>query len=412
MKIKSQNSILYNKSLLQYISIRWFNSFAIQVITLTVGWQVYTATKDPLALGLIGLAQFAPIFFFILPAGVVADKYNRKKILVICNLLQVIVSGFFLYYSLFAFNNASILPIYLLLIVHGTARAFYEPNIFAVLPNIVKPEIFPRAVTYVNFFNEFGSLFGPILAGLLIAIIGEWVYLIALFSFLIATLSALAIPIVKNKESSTEAISLKLLISGFIYVWKAKIILGTMTIDLLAVLFSTIMGMLPIFAIDILKIGPEGLGLLRAMPAMGGILAGLILTQLPPIRNAGKMLIYSTIVFGIATTIFSLSTIIWLSMLMLVVYGAADMVSKNIRHIMIPTITPDNMRGRVMSVHSVTTEASGEVGDFRAGLTASFIGTVPAIFIVGLLTIAFSIVWWYLFPDLKNIKDMKDIKKK
>jgi predicted MFS family arabinose efflux permease len=184
-----------------------------------------------------------------------------------------------------------------------------------------------------------------------------------------------------------------------------------MTIDLLAVLFSTIMGMLPIFASDILEIGPEGLGLLRATPSMGGILAALLLTQLPQIKNAGKMLIYSTIVFGVATAIFAYSTILWLSLTMLIVYGAADMVSKNIRHIMIPTITPDSMRGRVMSVHSVTTEASEEVGDFRAGLTASFIETELAIFIGGVFTVGFSIIWWFLFPDLKNIKDIKDIKK-
>jgi predicted MFS family arabinose efflux permease len=171
------------------------------------------------------------------------------------------------------------------------------------------------------------------------------------------------------------------------------------------------MGMLPIFASDILEIGPEGLGLLRATPSMGGILAAMLLTQLPQIKNAGKMLIYSTIVFGVATAIFAYSTILWLSLTMLIVYGAADMVSKNIRHIMIPTITPDNMRGRVMSVHSVTTEASEEVGDFRAGLMASFIETELAIFIGGVFTVGFSIIWWFLFPELKNVKYIKDIKK-
>ena len=411
MKTKISKSILLNTNLIKYISLRWFNSFAIQIITLSVGWQVYTATKDPLALGLIGLAQFAPIFFLILPAGVIADKYNRKNILIICNLLQIMVAGFFLYYTVFGFDKISILPIYLLLIIHGAARAFYEPNIFAILPNIVKPEMFPRSVTYVNFFNEFGSLIGPIVAGLLIAIIGGWVYLIALLSFLIATISAFLLPVINNRDTNIKRITLKIVLSGFVYVWKTKIILGTMTIDLLAVLFSTIMGMLPIFASDILEIGPEGLGLLRATPSMGGILAALLLTQLPQIKNAGKMLIYSTIVFGVATAIFAYSTILWLSLTMLIVYGAADMVSKNIRHIMIPTITPDNMRGRVMSVHSVTTEASEEVGDFRAGLMASFIETELAIFIGGVFTVGFSIIWWFLFPELKNVKYIKDIKK-
>ena len=169
------------------------------------------------------------------------------------------------------------------------------------------------------------------------------------------------------------------------------------------------MGMLPIFAIDILKIGPEGLGLLRTMPAVGGVLTGIILTQLPPINNAGKNLIISMIVFGSATAIFAVSSILWLSLLMLFIYGAADMVSVYIRQTIIPIVTPDDMRGRVGAVHSVATNSSNEIGDLRAGVTASFIGIVPSVFIGGAMTIGISLLWSIIFPDLRKVKKMENL---
>ena len=190
---------------------------------------------------------------------------------------------------------------------------------------------------------------------------------------------------------------------------KTRLVLATMSIDLFAVLFGGIMGMLPIFAIDILKIGPEGLGLLRTMPAVGGVLTGILLTQLPPINNAGKNLLISMAIFGIATTIFALSSILWLSLLMLFIYGAADMVSVYIRQTIIPIITPDNMRGRVGSVHSIATNSSNEIGDLRAGITASFIGIVPSVFIGGMMTIGVSLLWSVIFPELKKVKKMENL---
>jgi predicted MFS family arabinose efflux permease len=204
-------------------------------------------------------------------------------------------------------------------------------------------------------------------------------------------------------------VSLSVVISGFVYVWKTRLVLGTMSIDLFAVLFGGIMGMLPIFAIDILKIGPEGLGLLRTMPAVGGVLTGILLTQLPPINNAGKNLLISMTIFGIATTIFAISSILWLSLLMLFIYGAADMVSVYIRQTIIPIITPDNMRGRVGSVHSIATNSSNEIGDLRAGITASFIGIIPSVFIGGMMTIGVSLLWSIIFPELKKVKKMENL---
>jgi MFS family permease len=368
-------------------------------------------TGSPLALGLVGLIQFAPQFFLILPAGVLADKYNRRHILIASNLVQVFVAGFLLYYSIYNLDKGSIIPIYLILILHGIAMSFAGPSSFAILPNLVKKEIFPRAVHYVNFFEEFGSLFGPIIAGILIAYIDKWVYLVALISFAIATLSAVSLPDIGNEIKEIKRITAKVLLSGFVYVWKSKIVLGTMTIDIVAMLFSSIMGMLPIFAIDILNIGPEGLGILRATPSIGALFAAMILSQMSSIKYPGRVLIYSIIVFGCATIIFSLSTSLWISLSALFIYGASDMVSMNIRQIIVQLVTPNNMRGRVMSVHSVITTGSNELGDFRAGLSAALIGIVPAIMVGGIFTISLSVVWWFLFPGLKEVKDIKDLNK-
>ena len=182
-----------------------------------------------------------------------------------------------------------------------------------------------------------------------------------------------------------------------------------MTIDIVAMLFSSVMGMLPIFAIDILDIGSEGLGILRATPSIGALFAAMTLSQLPSLRYPGRMLIYSIIVFGSATITFALSTTLWISLVALFIYGASDMISMNIRQIIVQLVTPNNMRGRVMSVHSVITTGSNELGDFRAGLSASIIGIAPAIMIGGMLTVSFSIIWWFLFPGLKEVKDMKDL---
>ena len=402
-------STLLNINLLKFISLTWSSHFALKIITLTVGWQIYVQTGSPLALGLIGLIQFAPQFFLILPAGVIADKYNRRHILIICNIVQVFVAGFLLYYSAYKLDDGSVIPIYLILILHGVAMSFEGPSSFAILPNLVKSEIFPRAVHYVNFFEEFGSLAGPIAAGILIAYINEWVYLVALISFIISTLSAISLPDIGSGSGEIKQINVKVLLSGFVYVWKTKIVLGTMTIDIVAMLFSSVMGMLPIFAIDILDIGSEGLGVLRATPSIGALFAAMTLSQLPSLRYPGRMLIYSIIIFGSATITFALSTTLWISLVALFIYGASDMISMNIRQIIVQLVTPNNMRGRVMSVHSVITTGSNELGDFRAGLSASIIGIAPAIMIGGMLTVSFSIIWWFLFPGLKEVKDMKDL---
>ena len=393
-------SLWRSANFLKFIATRWFNALGVQLITVTVGWQIYVMTSDPLDLGLVGLAQFAPIFFLFLAAGLAADRLNRRAILAGCNLIHVVVAGFLLVYALG--GATAPWPVFLVLLLHGSARAFYSPSLASILPNLVDRQQFASAVAYSTSVEKLTQLAGPALAGVLIALIGMWVYAIALGSFAIAVGCA-ALLVSPRRERPRRAIGFGELVSGFSYVWRTRLILAVMSLDLVAILFSGILGMLPVFARDILDIGPEGLGVLRAMPAVGGVVVGFFLTQLPLRENVGLKLIASCVVIGATSSAFALSDVLWLSLTLLVLFGAADMVSTNIRHTLVQMVTPDEMRGRVASVHSVMSNASNEIGDFRAGASAAVIGIVPAVAAGGLVTVALSLLWWRMFPGLHGV---------
>jgi MFS family permease len=392
-------SLWASVNFIKYMSVRWFNSLAIQLITVTVGWQIYEMTSNPLDLGFVGLSQFAPIFFLFLAAGLAADRLNRRAIIASCNIAHVLVAAFLFVYA--QTGATAPWPIFVVLLIHGGARAFYHPSLTSILPNIVPRQQFPSAIAYATSVGKLSQLAGPALAGILIALIGLWVYLVALVSFAIAAVCA-ALLVSPGRERPRRAIGLAELVSGFVYVWNTRLVLAVMSMDLVAILFSGILGMLPVFARDILAVGPQGLGILRAMPAVGAVTVGLFLAQLPLRENVGRTLVISVVVIGLASTAFALSELFWLSLLLLVVFGAADMVSTNIRQTLVQLATPDGMRGRVASVHGVTTNASNEIGDFRAGVTAAVIGIVPAVAVGGLVTVSLSLLWWRIFPDLRR----------
>jgi len=384
----------------KYIASLLSSSFALQLITLTVGWQIYELTRDPLDLGLVGLSQAAPILLLFLVAGLAADRLNRRAVLSTCNLIHVLVAGSLLYYA--TTGQGAPWPIFLILFIHGSARAFYEPSLMSILPSLVEKEQFQTAIAYVTSLEKVTQIAGPVTAGFLIALIGEWVYLIALVCFAVAAGCAAFIT-QPRRERIPRAISLTDLISGFSYVWNNKLVLAVMSMDLVAILFSGILGMLPAIARDVLHVGPEGLGILRTMPAVGALAVGLVLTQVPLRNNVGRTLIAACVAIGLSVIAFSLSEIFWLSLLFLGAYGAADMFSTNIRHTLVQLVTPDEMRGRVASVLSVTAGTSDDIGDFRAGATAAAIGLAPAIAVGGLVTIFLSLSWWWIFPAMRNV---------
>ncbi|NQW00101.1 MAG: MFS transporter [Rhodospirillales bacterium] len=398
--------LLRNRNFWLFVGNRTSNAIGVHSLTVAVGWHVYKLTGDPLDLGLIGLAQFAPALILFLLAGMAADHFDRRRIMIVCNIIHMGVVAALI--TLFWQGLGTVWPILAILLVHGAARSFYHTASQAVLPNLMPLEQFPKAVAYATSANKAAQLAGPALGGFLIAGFGDGVYFFTLIMFLIAGIAATLIN-ADLKVPAREPVSLHTVLGGFDYIWNNKIVLGAVSIDLLAVLFGGVMGLLPVFAADILHVGPGGLGVMRAMPGVGSLAIGLILTQIAAPRHMGPTLFFSLVVFGLAISVFSLSTTFWLSLVALAVYGAADMVSVYVRQTLVQIATPDAMRGRVSAVNAVSINASNELGDFRAGLMAGGIGTVPAVLVGGVTTVAVTLLWIKLFPSIRRIDRLDQI---
>jgi MFS family permease len=396
-----------NRDFLLFIFSRLTTVMGNQIITVAVGWHVYLMTGDPLDLGLVGLSQFAPALALFLVAGLAADRFDRRTILVICNGVHVAAAGLLLAYMLA--DRQAVWPIFVILLLHGSARSFYFTASQAIMPNLVAPSVFPKAVAWSSSVNKAAQLAGPAAGGVLVAVVGDWVYLAALAMFVLAGATAGRIAIIQAVHPR-EPFGLAKVLGGVNFFWNNKIVLGAISIDLLAVLFGGVMGLLPVFARDILHVGADGLGLMRAMPGVGSLAVGLVLTRAVAPRRMGRAFFVSLAIFGASILVFGLSEIYWISLLALAVYGAADMVSVYIRLTLIQLATPDEMRGRVSAVSGVAINASNELGDFRAGVMAAGIGTVPAVIVGGAATLAVTAVWARLFPAMRRIDRLEDVR--
>ena len=406
-KTTSVTPLLRNRNFWLFVVNRSSNVIGIHSLTVAVGWYVYKLTGDPLDLGLIGLAQFAPALVLFLFAGMAADRFDRRRIMVACNIVHGLAVASLI--ALFWFGLGTISPILGILALHGAARSFYHTASQAVLPNLMPRDQFPKAVAYSSSANKAAQLAGPAFGGFLIVGIGDGVYVFTLIMFLIAGISAALIS-GNLKVPAKEPVNLKAIMGGFTYIWNNKIVLGAISIDLIAVLFGGLMGLLPIFASDILHVGPSGLGVMRAMPGVGSLIVGILLTQIVAPRYMGPTLFFSLAVFGLSITAFSLSETYWISLVALGIYGAADMVSVYVRQTLVQIATPDSMRGRVSAVNSISINASNELGDFRAGVMAGGIGTVSAVLVGGITTVAATILWMKLFPSIRRIDRLDQIK--
>ncbi len=400
-------SLAGNRDFLLFLVSRAANVVGNQVVTVAVGWHVYLMTGDPLDLGLVGLSQFAPALVLFLAAGLAADRFDRRGIIVACNAAHAAAAALLLAYPLA--EGRAVWPVFAILVLHGTARSFYFTASQAILPNLVAPALFPRAVAWSSSVNKAAQLAGPAAGGVLVATAGEWVYAAALGVYVCAGAAAGLIAH-RLAPRPREPFSLEKVLGGFRFVWRRKVVLGAISIDLLAVLFGSVMGLLPVFARDILHVGADGLGLMRAMPGVGSLVVGLVLTRLVAPRGMGRAFFVSLAVFGGSIVIFGLSEVFWLSLVALTVYGAADMVSVYIRLTVIQLATPDAMRGRVSAVNAVAINASNELGDFRAGVMAAAIGTVPAVLAGGAVTLAVTALWARAFPDMRRIDRLEDVR--
>lgn len=388
---------------LRYWAARFLATFATQIVSVAVGWQIYDLTRDPFDLGLVGLIQFAPSLLLVLVTGAVADRFGRRLIMgtavfveAICALALVILT---------LRGLASPLPVFGVLAAFGVARAFFAPASAALVANLVPPDDFANAVAWNSTAWQTATIVGPVAGGLLYGLAPESAYTVAAVFMILAAVLSFSIP-KPGQHSESEPVSPSTLFAGFRYIWKEKIVLGAISMDLFAVLLGGAVALLPVYARDILELGPWGLGLLRSAPGIGAVLTAIWLSGHPVRNHAGLIMFAFVALFGVFTVLFGVSTITWLSIFALTLIGAADMVSVYIRETLIQLWTPDRLRGRVNAVNMVFVGASNELGEFRAGTMAAFIGTVPAVVFGGVGAVAVAGIWAFLFPALRQAKHL------
>lgn len=374
-------------------------SFAAQIVSVSVGWQIYDMTREPLYLGLVGLAQFLPALLLVLVTGFAADRFNRRLIMAAC--LAVELGCALTLFLLAGSAGHDVWPIFAALVLLGVARAFFSPSASSLAPNIVPPEALSNAISMNVTAWQLAGIVGPMAGGLLYGV-GGWVPYATASALLVVALVCVTRIAAPAQKVSHQATSLGTILAGFRYIWDEKIVLGAISLDMFAVLMGGAVALMPVFARDILDVGPWGLGMLRAAPGIGAILTALWLSKFPIRDRAGTVLFIFVAGFGLFTLLFGLSTSVWLSVPLLALIGGCDMVSVSIRETIMQLWTPDEVRGRVNAVNSVFIGASNELGEFRAGVMAAFIGAQAAVALGGAATIAVAGIWSRAFPGLRR----------
>ncbi len=382
-----------------YCAARFVSATAVQMQNVAIGWLVYDITRSPLALGLVGLVAFLPAIGLALVTGHVADRFDRRAVLLVCYAIAVIAAAglFVCAWS----DSRDVWPIYVLTLLFGATRAFANPAGQALVPNLVPPEHFGNAVAWNSTAWQTATIAGPALGGLLYAIAGSLVFAAATGCFVL-TFVLLALIRHRDTRVAQEKTTWTTLVAGIRFIRAKPVIFGAISLDLFAVLLGGATALLPIYARDILLVGPGGLGLLRSMPAVGAAATALFLAYRPLTRRTGRRMFQAVAVFGIATIGFGLSVSLPLSLTCLFVLGAADMISVFVRQTLVQIDTPDEMRGRVSAVNTVFIGASNELGEFESGTLAALIGTVPAVVAGGLGTLLVAALWARWFPDLRD----------
>jgi MFS family permease len=384
-----------------YQIARFFIVAALEMQSVAVGWQVYEITHRALDLGLVGLAQFLPGVFLFLVAGHAADRHDRRRLLNICYFGFILCSGLLL--ALAVRGVHSVHFIYLVLLLLGVVRCFNWPASRALLPQIVPPEYFSKAVAWNASTFQSATILGPAMGGVLYAATGGpgVVYGTATVASAIALLATLRIRS-KSQPRPAEEMSLRTVMAGFRYVWREKVVLGSISLDMFAVLLGGAVALLPVYASDILKTGPWGLGLLRSAPGVGAAVMAIFLAKRPIRGRAGLIMLWCVAGFGVFTILFGVSRSLMLSLVALLLVGATDMVSVIIRATLVQFATPDEMRGRVNAVDMLFIGASNELGEFESGLTAHWFGTVPAVVLGGVGTLVVIAISAWAFPELRK----------
>ena len=395
---------MHRKPLAFYLLSRVSSSVAFQMLGVAVGWQMYALTGSPWYLGLVGLAQFLPMFLLTLVVGHVADRYDRRTVACTCQIIEGLAVAMLAIGSYSGWlSKESMLAI---MCVVGAARAFEYPTMHALVPGVVPGDFLSRAVAWSASANQTATIIGPALGGLLYALSATTVYGVVAALYLGASIF-ISLICIERASTSREPVSIRSLFAGIAYIHDHPVILGAISIDLFAVLLGGATALLPVYARDILVTGPWGLGLLRSAPAAGALAMSLHLARSPLRHRVGLIMFASVALFGVATIIFAVSKSFLLSLGALAVLGAADVISVVIRSSLVQIETPDDMRGRVSAVNSMFIGTSNQLGEFESGTTAALFGTVPAVLIGGIGTLFVVLLGMRFFPQLAHTDSLE-----
>ncbi|WP_213770370.1 MFS transporter [Bradyrhizobium sp. dw_78] len=402
-------TLLKQRSLIFFLLSRSLSRFSSQVGAVAIGWQIYDLTGSAFDLGMVGLVQFLPTALLVFVAGHAADRYERKRVLQLCQLVEALTALFLAWGSWAGWLTE--LHIFLATAVLGTAGAFESPATAALLPLVTAQGSLQRATALSSGAAQVATIAGPALGGFAYAVSPGLPYGTMVVFWLLGMIFAGAIRLLQPQTpkdiAPRDSATPDDLFAGVRFIRSNSAILGTISLDLFAVLFGGVTALLPIYAHDILQTGPLGLGILRAAPAVGALLMTAILARRSIERRVGMRMFQSVIVFGVATTVFAVSYWMWLSVLALAILGAADTVSVVIRFSLVQLATPDEMRGRVGAVNFLFINASNQLGQFESGVTAALFGVMPAAVIGGVATVAIALLWMKLFPTLRNVEKLE-----
>lgn len=402
----SARALLKERDYLAFWCSRWTGSFAAQIQSVAMGWQMYAIARttrsveaSAFLVGMIGLAAFLPVFLLTLPAGEAADRHDRKTVLLFCFAGEMLSAGVLVFAT---WRGLMTVPLLLVMAAaFGAARAYFAPANTALGPMLVPRALLPRAIAWNSLAWQSAAIAGPAAGGLLVALSPTHAYLA---TFVLYIVSAISVAVIKKptRPEAQPGSRWTLIKQGLAYVWQNKIVFGAISLDLFAVLLGGATALLPVFARDVLQVGPDGFGLLRAAPAIGATAVGLWLAANPIRHKAGIVMFLGVGLFGLATCVFALSKLMWISVAALAVLGGADMLSVYVRQTLTQLVTPDPMRGRVAAVSSVFVGASNELGEFESGVVARFLGPVGAALFGGVGALLVTGLWARLFPALRK----------
>ncbi|MBD8576390.1 MFS transporter [Pseudomonas syringae] len=406
--VSTSSGLLRQPGFVAFLAARLLAMFAMQIQAVVVAWQIYDMTRDPMALAYAGLAQFIPMLLLLMPAGDLIDRYDRKLILTLSWLVQALCGVILLVFSFYDLHDVRL--VYAALLLYGAARAFTGPGLQSLLPQIVPRERLASAIATNSVIMRSSTVAGPLIGGGLYALGGaELTYAICVAAFILGILLLALVPVkFAMPRLDLEDGAWQRFTAGIAFIRSRPIILGTISLDLFAVLLGGVIALLPIYAHEVLDLGPQGLGVLRSAMSLGELVTGIYLSVRPLDRHVGLTTFIAVGIFGLANLVFALSTLFWLSCIALLIAGAADMVSVYIRSALVQFSTPDTMRGRVNAVNMLFIGSSNELGEFRAGTSASLIGAIPAAIAGSLCTLGVVGAWMVGFKSLRQVNRFAD----